>query len=206
MHAPEQLVQPFTDPDWIMEIKMDGYRCMAGIEPGAPGELARVQLRTKSGANCTAWFPEVARALACLPGGPHVLDGEVAVLDENGVSDFNRLQERARKRRWYHGAPLVTYCAFDLLIHDGQDVMALPLTERKARLQALLAPCERGAVMFLGDLPADARVFWAMVGVGLKVEGVVAKRKDSTYQPGVRSPDWKKIKRLGWQEGRIWRG
>jgi len=147
MHAPERLVQPFTSPDWIYEIKHDGYRCLAGIEPGEPGDAARVQLRTKSGADCTKWFPEIARGLACLPGGPQVIDGEAAVLGEHGVSDFNLLQERARHRRWYPGAPAVTYCAFDLLVHDGENVMALPLIERKARLQQLVAPCERGAVL-----------------------------------------------------------
>jgi len=205
MHAPERLVRPFTSDDWIYEIKVDGYRCMAGIEPGPVGEPARVQLLTKSGADCTKWFPEIARGLACLPGGPHVIDGEAAVLGENGVSDFNLLQERARHRRWYPGAPAVTLCVFDLLLHDGVDVKALPLVERKARLQHLVAPCERGRVLFLGDLPADESVFQAMVGAGLEIEGVVAKRKASPYRPGVRSEDWLKVKRAGWQEGRVWR-
>lgn len=205
MHAPERLMAPFTADDWIYEVKIDGFRCLAGVEPGAPGDARRVQLRTKSGANCTAWFPEIARGLACLAGGPHVIDGEAAVLGEHGVSDYNRLQERARHRRWYPGAPAVTLCAFDLLIHDGQDVMALALVERKARLAQLLAPCERAAVMFLGELPADAAVFHAMVAAGLKVEGVVAKRKASAYRPGVRSDDWRKIKRPNWMEGRRWR-
>jgi bifunctional non-homologous end joining protein LigD len=58
----------------------------------------------------------------------------------------------------------------------------------------------------VSDLPADANVFKAMLAAGLKIEGVVAKRKASAYQPGVRSPDWMKIKRPGWQEGRNWTG
>src|SRR4051794_14771521 len=104
MRAPEQLRPPFTDAEWLYELKFDGYRCMAGVEkddgftPDSEEEryqhiAARVQLRTKSGADCGRWFPEIVEALAGLPGGPHVIDGEVAVLDENGVSDFNRLQE-----------------------------------------------------------------------------------------------------------------
>lgn len=200
MHAPELLHAPFTSDEWLYEIKHDGYRCMAGIE--ADGS---VTLRTKSGADCTAWFPEVVQVLTQIPGGPHVIDGEACVLREDGTSDFNVLQERARKRRWYPGGPAVTYCAFDLLIEGGKDVMGLPLVERKARLEHLLGSCARGAVLFLGELPADERLFHAMVAAGLKVEGVMAKRKDSTYQPGVRSPDWRKIKRPGWQEGRLWR-
>jgi ATP-dependent DNA ligase len=205
MHAPEALRQPFTDPEWIYEIKFDGYRCLAGIEDGEPGDAARVELRTKNGANCTAWFPEVGRSLACIAGGPHVLDGEVCVLGPDGVCDFNQLQERARKRRWYKGAPLVTYCAFDLLIEGRESIMDRPLMERKERLKELLAPCT-GGVLFIGDLPADATLFQAMVNAGLKIEGVMAKRRNSTYRPGVRSREWAKVKRPGWQEGRIWRG
>jgi bifunctional non-homologous end joining protein LigD len=162
-----------------------------------------VVLHTKSGADCTAWFPEIAQALADLPGGPHVLDGEACVLDADGVSDFNRLQERARRRRWYPGAPQVTFCVFDILVHDGKRVMGLPLVARKQLLEQLVTG--RPGVLFVKDLPADAALFRAMVGAGLKIEGVMAKRRDSTYQPGVRSPDWLKIKRPGWQEGRVWK-
>lgn len=208
MHAPDRLVHPFTDDGWIYEIKHDGYRCMAGIAPGAAWQTARVQLRTKSGVNCTKWYPEVVRALACIPGGPHIIDGEAAVLVEHGVSDFNLMQERAGHRKWYQGAPAVTFCVFDLLQQDGESLLQLPLLERKARLQRLIEPCEKekGAVLFLGDLPADAKVFQAMVLAGLKVEGVMAKRKMSLYRPGVRSEDWLKIKRPGWREGRRWGG
>jgi bifunctional non-homologous end joining protein LigD len=198
MNAPDVLVKPFSSPDWLYELKFDGYRCMAGIEEG------QVELRTKSGADCTAWFPEVAEALSKLPG-THVIDGEACVLDDRGVADFNRLQTRARHRRWYPGCDQVTLCAFDLLVHHGRSVMGLPVVERKALLQQLLAPVNKQGVLFVGDLPADAALFQAMVGAGLTIEGVVAKRRASTYQPGVRSPDWRKVKRPGWQEGRVWR-
>lgn len=201
MMALEALRQPFTDPDWVYELKHDGYRCMAGVE--ADGS---VTLRTKTGTDCTAWFPEIAAGLAGLAGGPHIIDGEVCVLRPNGTSDFNLLQERARRRRWYPGAPNVTLCAFDLLMRGGQSVMDAPLMERKAMLEELLRGVPKGGVLFVGELPAERRVFQALVGADLEIEGVVAKRKASTYQPGVRSPDWRKIKRAGWQEGRLWRG
>lgn len=205
MQAPERLAEPFSSPDWLYELKMDGYRCLAGVEPA--GELqgaARVRLCTKSGADCSRWFPEIAMALGQLPGGPHVLDGEVCVLRPDGTSDFNSLQERAKRRRLYPGAPAVTMCAFDLLVHEGERVMNLPLVARKARLQELISGLPKSRVMFLGDLDADAAVFQAMVGAGLEIEGVMAKRRDSPYRPGVRSPDWLKIKRPGWQTGRKW--
>lgn len=208
MLAPEKLREPFTDPEWLYELKFDGYRCMAGVDPAGrePDRSPRVQLRTKSGAECTAWFPEVVRALEDLPGGPHVLDGEVCVLRPDGTSDFNLLQERARRRRLYPGAPAVTLCVFDLLVHQGERVQHLPLIARKVRLQVLMRDVRPGALLYVGDLPADANVFAAMVGAGLQIEGVMAKRRMSIYQPGVRSPDWAKIKRPGWQEGRVWRG
>ncbi|MDP3761522.1 MAG: hypothetical protein Q8R01_13500 [Ramlibacter sp.] len=196
MKAPEGLRPPFSSPDWLFEVKFDGYRCMARIENG------QVDLHTKSGADCTSWFPEVAQALTKIKGA-HVIDGEACVLDDQGLSDFNRLQTRARHRRWYPGCDPVTLCSFDILVHRGQPVMGLPLLERKALLQELLADVP--GVLFVKDLPADSGLFKAMELAGLKIEGVVAKRKASTYQPGVRSPDWLKIKRPGWQEGRAWR-
>jgi bifunctional non-homologous end joining protein LigD len=180
MQAPEALRQPFTDPDWLYEIKFDGYRCMAGVErtEGPPqtrlqlatDAMARVQLLTKSGAQCTTWFPEVAEALAMLPGGPHVIDGEVCVLRPDGTSDFNLLQARARRRKPYPGGPQVTLMAFDILLNDGQPVIHRPLGERKALLEQLLKGVPPVWVLFVKDLPADVAVFQAMVGAGLEIE------------------------------------
>lgn len=133
MMAPEQLYKPFTSEDWLYELKFDGYRCMAGVEAGEPSKTRlqqatdaelRVRLLTKAGRDCSAWFPEIGEALAMLPGGPHVIDGEACVLVD-GVSDFNLLQARARKRKPYPGGPIVTFCAFDLLVHDGKNIMWL---------------------------------------------------------------------------------
>lgn len=190
--------RPFTSPEWLYEVKFDGYRCMARAGGGQP-----VELRTKSGADCTKWFPEVAALLAELPGGPHVIDGEACVLDDIGRSDFERLQARARRRRWVPGADPVTLCAFDVLFLNGRNVMPLPLVERKAMLQQLLTPLGR-RILVVGDLPAEAELFDQAV-LGARLEGFVAKRRESPYLPGVRSRDWLKIKREGWQEGRTWR-
>ena len=188
--------RPFSNPDWLYEIKFDGYRCLAGIE------LGQVELRTRNLANCTGWYPEAARALAAIGGGPHLLDGEVACLDSIGRSDFEKLHTRSLKRRWYAGCDLVTYCAFDLLVHNGEDLMNEPLTVRKQRLAALLGGVS--GVLLVGDLPAEAPLFQQIVEP-LKLEGLVAKRRDSRYVPGQVSADWLKIKRAGWNEGRTWR-
>lgn len=182
--------RPFTDPDWLCEIKFDGYRTLARFGDGD------VELRSKNGADCTRWFPEVVEALAQIPGGPYVIDGEACVLDDLGRSDFNRLQDRAKRRRWYAGCDQVTLCVFDLLVDSGRNIMGLPLVERKARLTRLLAGVPKAAVLLVGDLPADAALFDQAV-MPLQLEGFVAKRKGSTYQPGVRSPDWVKVKRKG---------
>lgn len=189
--------KPFTSPDWIYEVKYDGYRCMALFGDGP------TELRTKSGVDCTKWFPEVAELLANLKGGPHIIDGEACVLDEIGRSDFERLQVRARRRRWYEGCDPVTLCAFDVIYVGGRNVMGLPLEERKAMLQQLLAPLGRRLVV-VGDFPAEAALFEQAV-LGARLEGFVAKRRGSPYLPGIRSRDWLKVKRPGWQEGRTWR-
>jgi bifunctional non-homologous end joining protein LigD len=197
--------RPFTDPAWIYEVKYDGYRCLAGVNlrNGASSQTGPVELRTKSGVDCTAWFPEVAALLSELPGGPHIIDGEACVLDEIGRSDFERLQTRARRRRWVPGADPVTLCAFDLLHLNGRNVMALPLLERKAMLRQLLAPLV-GRLVVVGEFPAEAPLFEQIV-LGAKLEGFVAKRLASPYLPGVISPDWIKVKRPDWQEDRTWR-
>jgi bifunctional non-homologous end joining protein LigD len=196
MQALDVPVKAFTDPQWLYEIKFDGYRTLAGAG-------GNVQLRTKRGADCTRWYPEVAESLATLPGGPHVIDGEACVLDDIGRSDFNRLQERARRRCWYKDCDQVTLCAFDILVHNGHDVTQRPLVERKQLLQQLLAKVPKRVLLYVGDFSADAGLFDEVV-LALRLEGFVAKRKASCYVPGARSPDWRKIKRPGWQEGRRW--
>lgn len=188
--------QPFSSSEWIYEIKYDGYRCLAGVDHG------RVELRTRNGANCTHWYEEVALLLSTLKGGPHVIDGEAAVLDDIGRSDFNRLHKRAAKRGWDPANP-VTFCAFDLLVVNGKNLMDQPLEVRKDKLFRLLKPLQ-GKLIVIGDWPAETEIFREFV-LGLKLEGVVAKQRGSVYSPGIVSPCWLKIKRPGWNEGRTWK-
>lgn len=133
---------------------------MAGIENGDQGSPLRLQ--DKAGRDRTSWFQEIATALAALPGGPHVIDGEAAVLREDGTSDFNLLQTRARKRKPYPGAPRVTYCAFDVLVLNGVGVMSKTLIERKTLLERLLAAAPQQGILYVKDLPADAALFQSM--------------------------------------------
>jgi bifunctional non-homologous end joining protein LigD len=179
-----------TEPGWICEIKFDGYRLLA--EADEP-----VRLRTRGGADATGWFPEIAKALGTLRGGPFVFDGEVCVLDEEGRPDFDKLQDRARRRRWFPGATPVVYCIFDLLVDRGTDITRLPLVKRKEALARLLGKALPN-VLLVGHFDgADGLTVFEKAVLPMKLEGLVAKRALSTYQPGVRSPDWVKVKRKG---------
>jgi bifunctional non-homologous end joining protein LigD len=190
---------PFGKPGWIYELKFDGYRLVAGIQDG------QVQLATRQGTDASAWFPELAQGLAQLAGGPHILDGEACVLDDIGRSDFNRLQARWRHRRWYEGCDAVTFCAFDLLARDGHSLIGLPIEQRKRQLQELLTPSPAG-ILFVGHFEAqDGRALFERAVHELRLEGLVGKRLGSPYRPGERTHDWVKVKRQGWQEGRVWR-
>lgn len=181
----ESRVPPFGKPGWIYEIKFDGHRTLAGIQDG------QVQLASRTGVDVTKKYPEVVRGLATLPGGPHVIDGEVCVLDELGRSDFDRLQTRKR------GGEAVTFCAFDLLARDGRSLIGLPVEARKAQLQELLTPALE-SVLYVDHFDAEhGRAMFEGPVHQLKLEGLVAKRLGSPYRPGERSADWVKVKRPG---------
>jgi ATP-dependent DNA ligase len=214
MRAAEQPFAPFSSPDWLYELKFDGYRCIAGIDANSDEPLAqqmragdtRVRLLTKAGDECTSWDPAIVHDLDLLPGGPHVIDGLACVLREDGTSDLHSLQHRVRRRMRIPVTPSVTLCCFDLLVCNGKSTLHLPLVRRKELLWELIALIDdpKPALFFVKDLPADANLFRSMTlpktqgGSGLVIEGVIAKRRDSTYRPGVRSDDWRKITRHGW--------
>lgn len=172
--------------DWTFEIKWDGYRIVASTGPNA-------RLRTKGGADATAWFPEVVASLAQLPSGS-IVDGEVCVLDEIGRSDFVRVHARARRRRWYEGADVVTYLVFDQLVGGNRDIRSEPLEKRRRALAKLMAGRPNG--LLLVSAVDDGGWLFANA-LALDLEGIVAKRRGSTYQSGVRSTDWIKVKRPG---------
>jgi bifunctional non-homologous end joining protein LigD len=177
---------------WIWEIKFDGWRMLAQFGDG------KCHLKTKGGADATKWFPEVSRSLAAVKGGPHIVDGEICVLDDMGRPDFNRMQVRGLRKRWYEGADVVTFCVFDLLVRGGKPIMDQPLLKRKAALGRLLKVVPPRVLLVSHFTPLDGigRIFTERI-VPLELEGLVGKRADSVYQPGVRSRDWVKYKRAG---------
>ncbi len=180
---------PFSDPAWLFELKLDGYRLLAARGSGPP------RLYSRNGNDLAASFPEVTRAVGALPLTRLLLDGEVVALDEAGRPSFQRLQQRAKLtraldiRRAVVENP-VTFFAFDLLAAEEFDLRPLPLTTRKELLHRLLPPA--GLIRFLDHFQGEGEVLYRQVRK-LGLEGIMAKRADSPYRAG-RSPSWIKIR------------
>jgi bifunctional non-homologous end joining protein LigD len=181
--------EAFTRDGWVFELKLDGYRLLAG-KSGSD-----VLLLTRNGNDYTAVFPEIARAVKALPYHSCIIDGEAVVLDDEGKPAFARLQRRGRLsspleiRRAAIELP-ATYFAFDLLAFDDFDLRSLPLVERKRLLIEALPKI--GAVRTLDHIERDGERFLEQVSA-LGLEGIIAKRADARYRGG-RSDAWFKIK------------
>lgn len=186
-------VLPRADEDarWAYEVKWDGMRIVAWI--GAGGV---VRLQSAMPREVTATFPELAGLAAATGGRRAVLDGEIVALDDGGRPSFGMLQHRmhvlapAEVARRAAAVP-VAYQVFDLLSFDGTDAISLTYEDRRRLLEQLIEPGAQWSV------PAShrqgGRVLLDRV-TELGLEGLVAKRLDSTYQPGRRSPAWRKVK------------
>jgi DNA ligase D-like protein (predicted ligase) len=170
---------------WLHEIKYDGYRMLARLDRG------RVNILTRRGNDWTDKYPSIARALGALPAQSAYLDGELCGVLPDGRTAFNLIQNALE-----HGDASLVYFAFDLPHLDGEDLPDLPLVDRKARLQALLAGAPdsiRYSDHQVGHGPAFHK---AACEHGL--EGIVSKRADGRYEPDRRS--WLKIKCLNREE------
>jgi bifunctional non-homologous end joining protein LigD len=170
--------EPFSDPNWIFERKLDGIRCIAHLDRSGLRLLSRTD-REMSGQ-----FPELAGALAAEPCSDFVVDGEVVALDSRGVTSFPRLQRRGKER-----VPVLLYL-FDMMRHEGTDLRDLPLRERKSRLRRALR-FEDPIRFTVHRNEAGEQLFEEACRKGL--EGVIAKRADSPYR-ATRSRDWLKLK------------
>ena len=166
---------PLNDPDYLYEIKWDGYRIIAY----ADGK--KVQLHSRSSLDYTCKYPPIAKALKDLKHKV-VLDGEVVVFNEEGRPDFDTLQNYNG-----HDTP-ITYYAFDILWLDGYSLLKLPLVDRKKILKQLL---EGNDVIRYSESFEDGPALYDQM-LKLNMEGIVAKKKDSEYQPGIRGNDWLK--------------
>jgi len=167
-----------TGPDWIHEIKYDGYR----------GRIVRdgrdAKLFSRSGLDCSWRFPWIVETALKMKQQRFIIDGEITVLDVQGISDFNALHSNK------HNDEAQLY-AFDLVAVDGDDLREMPLFERKARLGKLLKGRPEGifvAPYEAGEIGPD--LFDAACRMGL--EGLVSKHRSRRYRP--RTCDWVKVK------------
>ena len=174
---------------WVHEIKLDGYRTAARLEAG------KVRMLTRSGLDWTARFRPIAPALTLLKTRAAYLDGEIAVLGEDGVTSFAALQDALSRGQ----AQRLTYHVFDLLHLDGRDLTGLPLIERKALLAPLIARLPKGGpVRYSDHVQGQGPAFFAQA-CKHHLEGIVAKRAAAPYRSG-RTEDWLKVKCLNRQE------
>lgn len=177
--------KPPKGPDWALEVKWDGYRLGVYVEPGG------VRAITRGGYDWTKKFGSIVAEARQLGHASMILDGEAVVVDDRGRSDFGLLQRAIGKRPSLHDAGEIIFYAFDLLYLDGHDLQNLPLSERRRRLEPIVAG-RTGPIRFSEEVNADGEEFFR-VACEHGLEGIIAKRRDKPYRSG-RRPEWLKIK------------
>jgi bifunctional non-homologous end joining protein LigD len=164
--------------EWLYEAKFDGYRAIAIKDD------SNVRVLSRRGNDLSKDYPAVVDAVAALHAKSAVVDGEIVAFDADGRPSFQELQHRAALNS------AIRYFAFDLLYFNGEELSGMALGERRRRLARLV----RGSSLELSEelIGTPDQVIQAVAQVGL--EGVVAKRRDSRYEPGKRSGLWRKLK------------
>src|SRR5579884_3128576 len=196
MMARQASTLPRDEQNWSFEVKWDGVRAIAYLQPG------RLRLESRNLNDVTEAYPELRGLIGALGMHEAVLDGEIVAFDENGRPSFERLQRRMHVRgvsaiRRLQSSMPVMYAIFDLLYLDGHSLIELPYRERRARLEALDLKGQAWRVP--ANHPGEGKLLLeATAKQGL--EGVVAKRLDCRYEPGRRSGNWLKIKHTMRQE------
>jgi bifunctional non-homologous end joining protein LigD len=165
---------------WLYEPKLDGYRALL------LKDRKQMQILSRNEKDLTRMYPAVAAAGLRLKADQAVLDGEIVALSQDGRPSFQALQHRGS-----HPGHSIVFYAFDVLQLDGRDLMGEPLIKRRERLSKIVG--EDATLRLSRELPGSlGDILQALRAAG--IEGVVAKRKDSPYQPGERSSDWLKLK------------
>ena len=180
--------KPFSDKDWIFEVKWDGFRAIAYINED-------LSIRSRNGKELRYNFPELEE----LKQQAHdvVLDGEIVILNEGKVN-FQALLERGRvvsppEIEFRSSRLPAVYVVFDILEKDGKPLVDLPLMERKEILKTTV---KEGAHVLLADYVEEKGEDYYNVALEKGLEGIMAKKKDSPYEPSIRSGNWLKIKEL----------
>ncbi|MES2412487.1 MAG: DNA ligase D [Pseudomonadota bacterium] len=185
------LVDTAPSGDWLYELKFDGYRLMTRISG------SKVNCLTRNGHDWTDKMPQLAKALQALKLDTAWLDGEIVVPDKNGIPDFQLLQGAFESRGRKGAAPAanagaIVYYVFDLPFYAGHDLRDVPLAERRALLQAIMAKNKSPSLKFSDAFDAPSKDLVASA-CKLGFEGLIGKRADAPYQSR-RSPDWIKLK------------
>jgi DNA ligase D-like protein (predicted ligase)/DNA ligase D-like protein (predicted polymerase)/DNA ligase D-like protein (predicted 3'-phosphoesterase) len=190
MLATEGSVDKLKSTQWAFEGKWDGYRVLVDANRG------KLNLRSRRGRDVTDEYPQFEALAADLADHHVILDGEAVALDESGVPSFGEMQNRARSTR-------LEYWAFDILHLDGRSLLRAKYSDRRRLLEAL---AESGGLIVPDQLPGDGPEAMEHARKH-RWEGVVAKKRDSTYQAGRRSSSWIKDKIWNTQEAVIggWR-
>jgi bifunctional non-homologous end joining protein LigD len=163
----ESAKAPFDSPEWIFEIKLDGYRAITVFDAdGKP------HLWSRNGLPLEAKFPAIAMAVSKLKLRSTVLDGEVVVVDENGIPRFQLLQR-------FQKQPTAPTLYYDVLWHDGEDITGKRVLERRSVLERVLKPMAR--VQLGSYVEAEGKALFNLTKEK-GMEGIIAKRKDSIYR------------------------
>jgi bifunctional non-homologous end joining protein LigD len=188
---------PPDHANWALEMKWDGVRALAFIERG------KVRLMSRTERDITVAYPELAGLGNASAHKQLLLDGEVVVFGDDGWPEFEALQPRmhvtsAAQAKLLAGQTPVTYLVFDLLQLDGRPLLDLPYSERRSLLDGLglSGPYWQTPPSFPGEDVQDVLA----VSKEHRMEGVVAKRLDSVYAPGIRTDHWRKVKNHRYQE------
>jgi len=176
---------PFDDPDWLFEIKWDGFRVEAVID----GD--EVHLWTRGGQDAARYFGAFLEPPSWLAARSAVVDGEVIALDEHGEPDFALLQARIKGKGGAAVPNPFVYEVFDLLHLDGRSLIEQPLEARRRILADVIRPDPR--VRLSDAVAADGTAFFEAARAR-RLEGIMAKDRRSPYLPGRRSDRWQKIK------------
>ena len=181
-----QLVaEPFDNERWLFEVKWDGIRLVSFIDNG------KVSLQTRAGRIVDTEYPQLQAIGGLVKAKQAVLDGEIVALDDEGRPSFQLLQNRDRDP-----VPLL-YVVFDVVYADGQRLFKVPLEDRKRLLRNLFA--DTALMKYSEHVHGEGTAFFK-AAKQKRLEGIVAKLRDSSYQPGVRSSAWLKIKAVLQQE------
>jgi bifunctional non-homologous end joining protein LigD len=180
--------EPFDGPDWVFEIKWDGYRAIAFIEDG------KVRLVSRNQNELTPRYPELKDLAKFIKAKTAILDGEVVALDEQGRASFDLMQQRTGFRPGGRGVTdadvPILYYAFDLLYLDGYDLRKIPLEKRKKKLATLIIAGD--ALRYSDHYENQGKALFE-IAREKGLEGILAKKRDGIYQER-RSTEWLKIK------------